>query len=323
MEQTARELVRALRGNRSQVAFSRRLGYRSNVAADWEQGRRSPTAEELVRAAGTVGVDVRGAMANFAPAVAVPDELDAEGLAQWLNALRGSRAITRVARDCDRSRHAVGRWLSGTSQPRVADWLRVIDALTGRVTDLLDAMGVLEQLPSVVERARRIEASRRVGIDNPWSLAVLIALESDAYTALGEHSNGWLEEHLDLGAAQVGAALDQLVQAGVIQWQTDRFRVHGSLTIDTRSHPDARDRLRRHWSAVAAERAQDPRSGDVVSYNLFGASRADLERIADLQRAMFREVRSIVAASSPVQTVGLIHYQTLAWPLPTDSSPLA
>ena len=50
MELAARQLLRALRGKRSQVAFSRRLGYRGNPIADWEAGRRTPTAQEMLRA---------------------------------------------------------------------------------------------------------------------------------------------------------------------------------------------------------------------------------------------------------------------------------
>jgi hypothetical protein len=54
-DRIARELMVALRGRRSQVAWSRRLGYRSNVAYAWESGRRSPTGAEMLRAAGRGG----------------------------------------------------------------------------------------------------------------------------------------------------------------------------------------------------------------------------------------------------------------------------
>ena len=55
IERIARGLLRELRGRRSQVQWSRRLGYRSNVAYAWESGRRWPTAAETLRAAGRSG----------------------------------------------------------------------------------------------------------------------------------------------------------------------------------------------------------------------------------------------------------------------------
>src|SRR5688572_7368412 len=51
----ARELVRALRGRRSQVAVSKRLGFRTNVLYTWESGRSSPHMGEFLRFAERVG----------------------------------------------------------------------------------------------------------------------------------------------------------------------------------------------------------------------------------------------------------------------------
>jgi hypothetical protein len=47
----------------------------------------------------------------------------------------------------------------------------------------------------------------------------------------------------------------------------------------------------------------------VFSYNLFAVSNADLERIEALQRAYFRELRSIVAQSAPVENVAVVNLQ--------------
>ena len=65
-EQMAMDLLVALRGHRSQVQWSRWLGYRSNVAYSWEKGRRWPTAAETLRAASRAHVDVHQAMVDFA-----------------------------------------------------------------------------------------------------------------------------------------------------------------------------------------------------------------------------------------------------------------
>ena len=61
----AREFLTELRGKRSQVAWSRRLGYRSNVAYAWESGRRWPTAAETLRACARARIDVPAALTRF------------------------------------------------------------------------------------------------------------------------------------------------------------------------------------------------------------------------------------------------------------------
>ena len=64
-ELMASELVRALRGKRSQLAFSRRLGFRTNVVHTWEAQRRWPTASRSLAVAQRAGVDPKAALTRF------------------------------------------------------------------------------------------------------------------------------------------------------------------------------------------------------------------------------------------------------------------
>ena len=88
----------ALRGSRSQTAWSRRLGYRSNVAYAWESGRRWPTAAETFRACGRAHIDVEASLTRFygtRPAwLDTFDPSTPEGIAAFLDDLRGSTSIT-------------------------------------------------------------------------------------------------------------------------------------------------------------------------------------------------------------------------------------
>ncbi len=118
----AQQLLIQLRRSRSQVQWSRRLGYRSNVAYPWETGRRSPMAAETLRAAGRAGVDVEAAMRRFYDRADLQwmDEVAVDtpaGVARLLDDLRGKATVSHVARTSGCSRTAVSRWLSGAAQP--------------------------------------------------------------------------------------------------------------------------------------------------------------------------------------------------------------
>lgn len=47
----------------------------------------------------------------------------------------------------------------------------------------------------------------------------------------------------------------------------------------------------------------------ISAYNLFGISRKDLERLRNLQRAYSREMRAIIASSTPVEAIVLANMQ--------------
>lgn len=314
MEAVASLTLRALRGRRSQVAFSRRLKYRSNVAADWEQGRRYPTAGEFLRAAEVVGVDLDAAFTRFhEPSAGALGAGDDEGVAAWLNHLRGTGSLQELATRSGLSRHALGRWFSGKTRPRLPDFLRLVDALTGRVQDLVGVLVDIEQVPLLAERVARAEASRQVGLEEPWALPVWLALETRAYRALAAHDSGWLARMLDLPESRVELCLRRLEKAGIIR-KIGAHYVHGlPLTIDTRAHPEAGRALKRHWAIVGTERIASPEPQDILGYNLFALSREDLAVVSALQRSFFREVRRVVAASEPCDVVALLNVQLLTW----------
>ena len=64
-DQTARELIVALRAHRSQTALSRRLGFQSNVVYTWESGRRWPTGAQVLYVCHRTGIDVHAALVKF------------------------------------------------------------------------------------------------------------------------------------------------------------------------------------------------------------------------------------------------------------------
>src|SRR5262245_37335591 len=95
-ETLASEFLRALRGDRSQSAFARRLGYKSNIVSSWEAGRAFPTASKAFWAARRVGIDVESAIVSLhrkPPGEGRLDPTTPEGVAQFLNDLRGRTSV--------------------------------------------------------------------------------------------------------------------------------------------------------------------------------------------------------------------------------------
>jgi len=309
---TARELIRALRGRRSQVAFSRRLGYRSNVAHSWETGRNFPTASQTLRIAQRSGVDVRAALQRFyrnPPAwLARADPTSKASVARLLNDWVGHTPISHVARAAGLSRFAVARALGGTAQPRLPDFLRLLEAASLRVLDFIAVLVDPSELPSVAQAWRRLEAARAAAYDTPWTLAVIRALELSDYRALPAHEPGFIARRLGLPIEVERACLALLEDSGQIELHEGRYRIVLQPALDTRRDPERGKNLRKFWAEQAIERFGE---GDdrVFSYIVFGVSAQDHARIRELHRAYFRELRAVVAESQPVERVVLANVQ--------------
>ena len=314
-ELAASQLLRALRGTRSQRAFARRLGYHANPITDWEHGRRYPTVGEALIAAARVGKDVVAAFARFTPRVPLapmPKGTAGFALGDWLGQLAGSTSKLALARRTGHSRAALTRWLAGRSQPRLPDFLRVVDALTGRVPELVAELVPIADVPALATRHQAIVAAKRVAFDEPWTEAILRLIETQDAQLESANQHGRFAARLGISLEDELRCLKALTHAGVVQREAGRYRAR-PLTVDTSTNPEAMRRLRHHWAAVASARALAPKPNDWLAYNLISCNEPDLARIRELLTQTFRELRTIVAASEPPQAAALINMHLIHW----------
>lgn len=306
-ERLAAELLRGLRGKRSQQALCRRLGSKSNVVHQWERGHSFPSASRALQVAAKVGVDVPAAFREFyrtAPRWLEQEEPSSPaGVAAFLDDLRGSTSVVELARYSGKSRFAVARFLSGDAEPRLPDFLRLIEASSLRVLDFIEQLVDPRLLPSAREQWQRLTAARRLAYDEPWSQAVLRALELSSYAALPQHEAGWIAQRIGIAVEEEQQCLERLAESGQIVWQDAHWKIENVMALDTRRDPDAARRLRAWWLRRGAARIEGGERG--LMYNLLGVSSKDLERLRELQKAYLTEVRAIVARSEPVEHVVL------------------
>lgn len=309
-ELAAQQLIRALRGARSQEAASRRLGFRSNVLADWERGRRAPSLSRLPIIVDRLGRGFATSLAEFDPDS--PTAFAQGGIEGWLRQLKGTRSAADIARTCGRSEHQVGRWLRGTTAPRLPDALRLIDTLTGRVADFVAALVPIESVPSLADRHRAQRTAINVVLEQPYAAAVLTAAEA----GLDPHVLGEPEE--------VQPAIDALIAAGFLTGGAGDLVARTPMTVSLRPSGADRARLRRAWADLARRRLDNPGEADLFSYNVFALSQTTYARVRELQLAFYREVQGLVAAGSadPADVAALLTMHLIRWgPEPSHRSP--
>lgn len=308
----AREFLRALRGKRSQVAWSRRLGYRSNVAYSWEKGRRWPTAAEAFRASERNGTDLRLAMAQFF-GMARPEWLDrlnlstSTAVAHLLDEVRGDTPIVELARKTGFSRFAISRWLSGQTEPKLPDFFHLFEASSTRLIDLVSVLANADDMPTVKEQVKLAELRRDGAYRFPWTQGVLRALELQDYQNLPAHEPGWIGRRLRIDMETEAQCLNFLLEAGQVSWDGLRYRSN-TVAVDTRGRPEIGQRLKAHWGREAADRVESGAPGQ-FSFVVFSASRSDFERIRELHLRYFNTLRGIISGSSPNEIVAVANVQ--------------
>jgi len=312
-EAIAAEWVRELRGKRSRAAFSRHLGYQSNVVHRWESGSAWPTAARFLASCARCGKDVHAAYAAFflkAPSwLGQHDPCSAEAVAAFLNQLQGKTTLLSLSASSGYSRYALARWLKARAEPKLPEFLRLIEASTRRALDFIATLSDPAALDSARAHWQRLESLRHAAYQETWSHAVLRALELAEYNERGGDS-GWLGEVLGISAEQSERALAVLEKTGQIARRGARWVPLPATAVSTGRHPATLGILTRAWTQVALERIEQ-RAPAHFGYSLFAVSRKDLRRLRDLQLEYLREMQSIIAQSSPNECVGLLCLQLL------------
>lgn len=302
------ELVRALRGARTQKALSRRLGYQSNVLFAWESGRDAPTAAKFFRLAKIVGANVDEAVGRLGRGGDLPELSIRAGVAELARRLRGGQKIGTLADKLGRDRFAVGRWLSGATEIPLPDFLRIVEATSLGLVDFVSALAPPESLPSIQEQYSMLEAARRAACELPWSHAIVFMVDLPEYQALSKHVPGWFGSRLGISLTEEQASLALLLQSGRLREECGRYRSVGELAVNTRLDPDATRKLAGFWMRQGAERVLGKQAGK-FAFNAFGVSREGYQKLRELETRYFAELRSIVSDSSQIEVVAVATFQ--------------
>lgn len=323
-EVLASQLMRALRGRRSQQAFSRRLGYTANVLYLWEKGRRFPTAGAFFESAQRSRSDARAELNRFLGVeLAAPPESSA-GVAACLHVLGAGRSVVDLARSVQADRTTVARWLKGETQPRLPELLCWVATTTQRLLEFVAVYADPAELGATATLQRALQAQRELAYTFPWSHAVLRALETREYLRCRSHQPGVLARLVGIPVEEEQRCLKLLAAAGQITRRRGSWRVNKVMSVDTRLDAEKNRSVKRHWAAVGLTRLEHPAtaaSSALFSYNLFAVSQRDLERIRELHIEYFERVRTIVAACREPERVVLMNQQLIALDEATPADP--
>jgi hypothetical protein len=310
----AAEWLRSLRGRRSQVAFSRRFGYRSNIAYRWESGRCFPSASGTLSMVSALGGDVVASISRFyrstPPWLSEADPCTVAGVARLLQDLRGGATLVELSRRTGFSRFTLTRWFNGKADPTLPEFLKLIELSSRRLLDFIAAFTDPDTLPTARAPWRLLQRARQAAYAEPWSHAVLRALELGEYRALPHHEPGWIARRLGISDALERVSLEVLERSGQIHRVGSHYEPTEIQAIDTRADPERARELRASWASVGVERLRAGAEG-LLSYNLGMVSRADMQRLEVLQRAHYRQLVNIIAESQPGECVVLYSAQLL------------
>lgn len=312
-EKLSVELLQAIRGRHSQAVLSRRLGYDSNIVYRWEARKCWPPAATFLQLCKRVGINVTGAFRTFygrQPDWLTGDGCSPEIVSAFLRDLQGTVPIHELARAVGRNRFTVSRWLSGTAEPRLPDFLRMVESTSRRTLDFVSTLTDPGKIPCIARPWKRLLRAKQVAYESPWSHAVLHALELAEFDRARGDGVKALVNRLGISEKEINDALNALQRAGQVRRHRGSWRVTRKQTVNTAQDPERARLLKAFWVQVAADRLRQQAPG-FFGYTLFAISEQDLRRLREVQLEYVRRMQAIIAESAPGERVGLYAVQLM------------
>lgn len=285
------ELLLAIRGRRSQLQVSRRLGYAWNQVNRWERGIKQIRWDEFVAMCRACKVDIDAALA-----AAFPQKMSADDSKELVRTLLAGQVQADVCRRLGFRPQTLSRWATGRSVPRLEDMLALLHNST-QFLPFLSRLIALDKIPTIAaewERHRKIqEAALRYPLLGPAGAC----LELASYLGLDEHMDGYVADRLGITLKEELFLMDLLVSLGVIRLEGKKYKVtHNALFDPEESWPVFKG-VRQFWLRRALDRLSQHESNpgsDFFGYALFAGNKKLKDKIREKWIVYFNSISQMI-----------------------------
>jgi hypothetical protein len=303
----AADLVRTLRGRRSQTEFSRRLGYRSNIVHRWESGKCWPSTASFLQACWRSKRSLEQCFAQFFKRTPEwfdsSDPFSSVSIAAFLRELSGKTPIATLAQRTGHNRYSVGRWLRGAGEPKLPEFLCMIEASSRRLLDFIATLVDPTTMVTIASEWTQLQRARGAAYELPWSHAVLRAFELDGYRRAA-HGERWIAARLGIDLAEVEKSIELLVTTGQIKRVRGKWRLGSVISVATGQDATRARQLKAVWTEVALARLRSGAPGN-YGYSLFAVSQKQMKQLRQLHLEYVRGMQALIATPTRAECVGL------------------
>jgi len=216
-----REIVKGLRGDRTQREINDKLGVTFNQMAKWESGEKRLLWKEFLQLCHILGIDMR-------PVFIAPFRYfgDVEEGGEVILYLSGHKKVADIAREMNISRDKVSRWLNRKQDPEFEDMLCAIRTfIPGLLINFIEFFISLKQVPTLVQEYKGELDFKEYLMKNPVAMVVARYLQMEDYNSQGGHKDGSIAKNIGITIEKEREILTRLLDYKIITFEDGRYKI--------------------------------------------------------------------------------------------------
>jgi hypothetical protein len=285
------ELLKAVRGKKTQGFINQKLKRGFNQAYRWEAGYSEISWLQFVELCQICRVDLDRAIRST---FAFPHSCRRFDL--LIQFLIGKTDSVSLAKTLSVSSFRVRRWLGGKVAPDLRDMLILFDRVARQLPEFVGSLVPIELVPSLKLPHLQKSLQKKLHTEIPFAGALLHLLELESYKALKKYPEGWIASKLGITVTQERSAIKLLKQAGVLAFKNGKYHCR-PLMVDLRGDLELLKATRSYWIGRSLERVkaltQLPKD-ELYGYLVFSLSESAQGKVIERYLEFLAEVRFIV-----------------------------
>lgn len=243
-----RELLSALRGEKSRSEINNGMNLSHNLYHRWESGKNKIPWTQFIAFTNYVDVSLENAF-QF-----IFFQEDYSNPAKIVSFFSEKHDPQNLCSQLTISISTLDRWKKGKTDPSLQDILRLIYTCTDKLTDFLSILVQTEKLPSIASQHELLMLERNLQLEKPWIALIPRYIETQMYEALPEHSDGLIARALGISMEEERQALIDLQRVGVLEWKGPKLIATAKkLNSDDPFRPENVFRLHSYWFQKMSE----------------------------------------------------------------------
>lgn len=224
--QIKKELLIALRGERTQVEISRMLGYSFNQWHKWESEQKWMRWNEFVEVLRVLMVpieDVFRELYAFKKQAASGRDLD--DFRVVLDCFCAGWSTQKVAGILKQDEDVIRRWVREGVSPSLETVLFLIQERTNDLSTFVANLVPIQQIPTLRDFHQTVVAHKAVEVKYPFSAAVEACFLLESYKALEKHSDEWIADRVKVPVKLVQELIATLVQQEIVENRSGKYQL--------------------------------------------------------------------------------------------------
>lgn len=285
----SRQIIKTIRGAKSQAWVNQRLGAGSNLVHRWENDHAKTSWDDFLKFCSVFKIDVAQSLLSY-----FRYDGDTSDMPSFFSHLFSTKKLKDIEASTGISATKLRRLKAGKTITNLSDFLEIIFGL-----DKQDSLAFMydltknKSIPALDEINKQRERVANAYLKNPHFGLILVCLTMPSYKSLSFHQDSFLSKISGVPIKEVNDILKFSLENGLVEKNGKLFKI-GDFRISDRGNPKDMIATRKFWIKRAIDKIDTRSKHDAFGSIVFSTSQKARKDIIALYLRFFEDLKKIV-----------------------------